>query len=109
MGAAFHCPANDTVTPFSQKVPYLVQQFSSIGTVVFTCQYSAHRAPTCANWYREKAHSHQRVAVMSGGFRAWEGIGLPVRHPAKSEADSKQADAHAIEQGLAFAQQAAQT
>merc|ERR1712007_178241 len=43
------------------------------------CQYSAHHAPQCANWYRERASPKQRVAIMSMGFRGWEGLGLPVQ------------------------------
>jgi len=47
--------------------------------IIFHCQYSAHRAPQCANWYREQAVQSQRVAIMDGGFRGWEATGLPVQ------------------------------
>ena len=42
-----HEPAIDTV-PFPTKVPALVQRWADQSLVVFTCQYSAHRAPQCA-------------------------------------------------------------
>merc|ERR1711865_721789 len=64
--------------PFASKVPELVQTWRNAPLIVFHCQYSAHRAPTCANWYREQAPQNQRVAIMDGGFRGWESSGLPV-------------------------------
>eukprot|EP00927_Polykrikos_kofoidii_P006975 TRINITY_DN12840_c0_g1_i5.p1 TRINITY_DN12840_c0_g1~~TRINITY_DN12840_c0_g1_i5.p1 ORF type:complete len:719 (+),score=55.72 TRINITY_DN12840_c0_g1_i5:147-2159(+) len=91
IAGAIHEPAIDA-TPFPIKVPGLVRQFSGTMLVAFTCQYSAHRAPQCANWYREKAPAHQRVAILSGGFRCWEGEGLPVvsaAHGAEAEAADK--------------------
>merc|ERR1712176_422992 len=81
---AIHEPAIDTV-PFPTKVPKLVQQWSDQSLVIFTCQYSAHRAPQCANWYRQKANPQQRVAVLTGGFRGWEAVGLPVKALASVE------------------------
>eukprot|EP00408_Alexandrium_pacificum_P038390 CAMPEP_0171270290 /NCGR_PEP_ID=MMETSP0790-20130122/60631_1 /TAXON_ID=2925 /ORGANISM="Alexandrium catenella, Strain OF101" /LENGTH=214 /DNA_ID=CAMNT_0011739119 /DNA_START=24 /DNA_END=666 /DNA_ORIENTATION=- len=75
---AIHEPAIDSV-PFPTKVPNLVRQWADQGLVVFTCQYSAHRAPQCANWYRQGNDPRQRVAVLSGGFRGWESLGLPVK------------------------------
>jgi len=75
---AIHEPAIDSV-PFPQKVPQLVQKWSDQSLVVFSCQYSAHRAPQCANWYRQHAHPHQRVGILEGGFRNWEAMGLPVK------------------------------
>jgi rhodanese-related sulfurtransferase len=72
-----HIKAVDTV-PFESKIPGMVQSFSSQPLVIFHCQYSAHRAPSCANWYREHAAPNQRVAIMDGGFRGWESTGLPV-------------------------------
>merc|ERR1712232_1336680 len=75
---AVHEPAIDAV-PFPTKVPKLVQKWADQSLVVFTCQYSAHRAPQCANWYRQKANPGQRVAILSGGFRGWESMGLPAK------------------------------
>merc|ERR1711953_565207 len=75
---AVHEPAIDAV-PFPTKVPKLVQKWADQSLVVFTCQYSAHRAPQCANWYRQKANPRQRVAILSGGFRGWQAMGLPVQ------------------------------
>merc|ERR1719362_2116580 len=68
------------------KVPKLVQKWADQSLVVFTCQYSAHRAPQCANWYRQKANPRQRVAILSGGFRGWEALGLPVQSLAAPDA-----------------------
>ena len=45
--------------------------------VAFFCQYSAHRAPTVANYYRNAAPPQQKVLVMDGGFRGWEAMELP--------------------------------
>jgi rhodanese-related sulfurtransferase len=92
-------PAIDS-TPFYQKLPVLVHRFQRESLVVFTCQYSAHRAPQCANWYREQAEPRQRVAILNGGFRAWEGHGLPVE---SGGGDSGAADAYALKQGAQFA------
>jgi len=97
---AVHEPAIDTV-PFTSKVPKLVQKWADISCVIFTCQYSAHRAPQCANWYREKADRCQRVAVLSGGFRGWEATGLPVKCAADSRG-AKLADEVAVNLGTKF-------
>merc|ERR1712008_302490 len=69
--------------------------------VIFTCQYSAHRAPQCANWYREKTDHRQRVAVLSGGFRGWEATGLPVKSLADTHG-AKLADEVAVNLGTKF-------
>lgn len=74
---AVHEQAISTV-PFKCRVPDLCRRWAHNPIVIFTCQYSAHRAPQCANWYREKAHPRQRVGILSGGFRGWESVGLPV-------------------------------
>jgi rhodanese-related sulfurtransferase len=74
---AINVKAVDTV-PFASKVPDLLQQCRNQPLIVFHCQYSAHRAPTCANTYRQHADNKQRVAIMDGGFRGWESSGLPV-------------------------------
>lgn len=100
---AVHVPAVDAV-PFQSRLPDLVRQWRHFGLVVFTCQYSAHRGPTCANSYREQAHTSQRVAILSGGFRGWEGKGLPVQHAA-SGAKGLAADNYAVMQGMKFAAQ----
>jgi len=97
---AVHEPAIDTV-PFTSKVSKLVQKWADVGCVIFTCQYSAHRAPQCANWYREKANCHQRVAILSGGFRGWEATGLPVKSLADKH-EAKLADEVAVNLGTKF-------
>lgn len=96
-----HEPAIDTV-PFWNKVPGMVQKFSTENLVIFTCQYSAHRAPQCANWYRDQADPRQRVGILSGGFRGWEALGLPVQPLQQSAIDSKSADDFAMQQGVYF-------
>jgi len=68
--------------PFSTSVPELVEKWKDKPLIVFTCQYSGHHEPQCANWYREKAPPHQRVAIMSMGFRSLEGLGLAVQETA---------------------------
>merc|ERR1719247_621495 len=77
INGAINVKAVDTV-PFASKVPDLLQQCRNQPLIVFHCQYSAHRAPTCANTYRQHADNKQRVAIMDGGFRGWESSGLPV-------------------------------
>lgn len=104
---ALHVPVIDPAMPFTAKVPQLVQQFKTQGLVVFTCQYSAHRAPQAANWYRAQAPPWQRVAILAGGFRAWEGKGLPVQAPAASAQQAQAADEYAKAQGIRFAAQRA--
>jgi rhodanese-related sulfurtransferase len=98
---AVHEPAIDNV-PFPTKVPKLVQQWADQSLVIFTCQYSAHRAPQCANWYRQKASPRQRVAILSGGFRGWEAMGLPVQSLASGER-AHAADEAAKQLGTRFA------
>lgn len=70
---------SDGSAPFSTSVPELVEKWKDKPLIVFTCQYSGHHDPQCANWYREKAPPHQRVAIMSIGFRSSEGPGLAVQ------------------------------
>lgn len=107
IAGSLHAPAIDeeSGTFFISKVADYVQQWADESLVVFTCQYSAHRAPTCANKYREAASSQQRVAILSGGFRAWEGTGLPVMGQAVSETEAKAADDYAMKVGLEFAEE----
>lgn len=75
---AINVKAIDTV-PFNARVPELARSWKHHPLIIFHCQYSAHRAPQCANWYREQAAQGQRVAIMDGGFRGWEATGLPVQ------------------------------
>mmetsp|Transcript_90856 Transcript_90856/g.261792 ORF Transcript_90856/g.261792 Transcript_90856/m.261792 type:complete len:680 (+) Transcript_90856:230-2269(+) len=95
---AVHEPAIDKV-PFLTRVPELVERWSAEELVIFTCMYSAHRAPQCANWYREQADPRQQVAILSGGFRQWEALGLPVQQVACSRAVAQAADERALELG----------
>lgn len=89
------------------RLPELTRRWAGAGLVVLHCQYSCHRAPQNANWYREMAPSAQRVAILAGGFRGWEQCGLPVEH-ATGEAERGRgtalhgaaADAFALQQGL---------
>merc|ERR1740138_1300873 len=85
---------------FPTNVPKLAAQLASVPLVVFTCRYSAHRSPQCANWYKEKAPPGQRIAIMSGGFRAWEAAGLPVKCASQSAAVNQAADNYALQQGV---------
>jgi len=98
---AVHEPAIDTV-PFPTKVPKLVQEWGNQSLVIFTCQYSAHRAPQCANWYRQRCSPTQRVAILSGGFRGWEAMGLPIQALA-SGVQAERADEAALQLGSKFA------
>jgi len=99
---ALHVPAIDKV-PFLTRVPDLVRQWANQKLVVFTCQYSAHRAPQCANWYRQQARPSQNVGILSGGFRGWESVGLPVQSLA-SAGDGQAADQTALQLGSQLVQ-----
>jgi len=85
---------------FPMIVPELAQRLSQENLVVFTCQYSAHRSPQCANWYKESAPPGQRIGIMTGGFRGWEAAGLPVSGAAQNIGVNQAADAFAIRQGF---------
>ena len=103
-----HIPAIAKV-PFLTRVPELVQQWAKEKLVVFTCQYSAHRAPQCANWYRELAPASQQVGILSGGFRGWEASGLPVARALTDKdglLDAKALDVKALQLGQHFVQAA---
>lgn len=102
---ADHVPAIDKAIPFTQKVPDLVRRYANESLVIFTCQYSIHRAPQCANWYREKAPAGQRVAILAGGFRGWEAQGFPVAFTAVNAQDATAADDYAMQQGVQFVKQ----
>ncbi|CAE7646944.1 ACR2.2 [Symbiodinium sp. CCMP2592] len=86
--------------PLLNRVPELVAKFSKEKLVIFHCQYSMHRGPQCANWYRQQAPTSQRVAVMEGGFRGWERQRLPVVHeqPMDAQVQAK-ADVYALSMG----------
>lgn len=104
---AVHVPAIDQV-PFLTKIPELIQIWRDQPLVVFTCQYSAHRAPQCANWYRSAASPNQRVGILSGGFRGWESLGLPVQSLASSREAAKVFDDMAMQIGTQFVADAQQ-
>merc|ERR1719491_974850 len=97
-----HVPAIDAV-PFASKIPDLVRQWANQPLVIFHCQYSAHRAPQCANWYREQAPEHQRVAILDGGFRGWESLGLPVQQGKQGLGCQQNSNMYAVHQGMQFA------
>lgn len=97
---AVHEAAIDSV-PFPAKVMELVVRWAEHQLVVFTCQYSAHRAPQCANWYREKCDPRQGVAILAGGFRGWQAKGLPVKALATGR-DAEIADRAALQLGSSF-------
>ncbi|CAE7717064.1 ACR2.2 [Symbiodinium necroappetens] len=85
---------------FLNRVPELVVKFSEEKLVIFHCQYSWHRGPQCANWYREQAPSSQRVAILEGGFRGWERERLPVVYEQPMDADGQaKADVYALAVG----------
>lgn len=84
--------------PLHERLPGLVRRLAQERLVIFTCQYSAHRAPTTANYYRKACHPSQRVAILNGGFRGWESCKLPVQ-AAGTEADGRAADDTAIRLG----------
>jgi len=102
---AIHVPAIDKV-PFLTRVPDLVRQWADEKLVIFTCQYSAHRAPQCANWYRQQANPAQQVGILSGGFRGWESVNLPVQCLA-SVTEAQVADEKALQLGSQFVSSAA--
>eukprot|EP00439_Symbiodinium_sp_Y106_P025286 s8060_g3.t1 len=90
--------------PLLNRVPELVAKFSKERLVIFHCQYSLHRGPQCANWYREQAPTSQRVAVLEGGFRGWEGQRLPVLREQPMDAHSQgKADIYALSMGRRLA------
>merc|ERR1712137_940679 len=94
-----------TKVPFKIRVPELCKRWADEPLVIFTCQYSAHRAPQCANWYREQAHPRQQVGILSGGFRGWESVGLPVEAHITGD-KSGESDSLAMVLGMDFVKQA---
>ncbi|CAE7725662.1 ACR2.2 [Symbiodinium microadriaticum] len=90
--------------PLLNRVPELVDKFAKEKLVIFHCQYSMHRGPQCANWYRERAPTTQRVAILEGGFRGWEGQHLPVLREQPMDAHSQgKADVYALSMGRRLA------
>jgi len=70
-----HVPAMDLL----KEIQKFVEMFSDQPIVAFLCQYSAHRAPTVANFYRKSCPTKQRVMILEGGFRGWEAHDLPTQ------------------------------
>jgi rhodanese-related sulfurtransferase len=99
---AVHVPAIGGA-PFTIRIQEYVRQWAEEPLIIFHCQFSAHRAPQSANSYRELAPSHQRVAVMDGGFRGWESSGLPVE---KGLGNQQHSNAYALQQGMQIARSA---
>jgi len=99
---AIHVPAIDAV-PFAIRVQECARQWKNHSLVIFHCQYSAHRAPQCANEYRDHAPASQRVAIMDGGFRGWESLGLPVQQGTASGGQQHSTNMYALQQGMRFA------
>jgi len=102
---ARHIPAISMNSPFVARLPGLVQDWSRDRLIVFFCQFCKHRAPYCANLYREETDSMQRVAVIEGGFRAWQTNGLPVKDGGGTTAERAAADALALRQGQLIVRQ----
>lgn len=106
---AIHVPAISIQNPFVVKLPELVEQHRNTRLVVFFCQFCKHRAPFCANLFRDKTNEAdntlQRVAIMEGGFRAWQKLGLPVQGEGGATAQAL-ADSIARRQGGMLMQRA---
>jgi len=88
------------------RMAELASAWSSRHLVVFHCQYSCHRAPHCANTYKEHAPPGQRVGLLAGGFRGWEQCGLPIQKPLVDDCAEKGADSFALLQGFECARRA---
>jgi rhodanese-related sulfurtransferase len=86
---AIHVPHTDIL----RRKTGFVQAWKNWPLVIFHSHFSTHRASTSANHYRHYAPSHQRVAIMRGGFREWKCHNLPVQGGDGSQAA---ADASAI-------------
>jgi len=95
---------HEPTSTFFNRVPELVEKFSKEKLVIFHCQYSWHRGPQCANWYREQAPTSQRVGVLEGGFRGWERQRLPVVYEQAMDAIGQaNADNYALSMGMQVA------
>lgn len=96
-------PAFCTQAPFPARLPELVNRCEQDRLIVFFCQFCKHRAPCCANLFRQQTDSAgntmQRVAIMDGGFRAWQKAGLPVHGECKPS-EQATADAFALSEGM---------
>lgn len=97
---AVHIPAISRTSPFPVRLPQLLQEWKDKRLIVFFCQFCKHRAPFCANLFRQYADVVQRVAILEGGFRAWQSKGLPVQAGGGTEAECANADALALHQGM---------
>eukprot|EP00435_Cladocopium_sp_Y103_P002162 s5945_g1.t1 len=51
---------------FLKEIQKYVEEFRDTPIMAFFCQYSAHRAPSVANFYRKSCPSKQRVLVLEG-------------------------------------------
>jgi len=102
---ARHIPAISMNSPFVARLPDLVRDWKNERLVIFFCQFCKHRAPYCANLYRQQADSMQRVAVLEGGFRAWQSTGLTVRDGGGTASERATADAWALHQGALVTRQ----
>lgn len=98
---ALHIPAVGNGC-FPARLPELTKEWANQELVILTCQYSAHRAPQCANWYRQQTHAGQRVAILSGGFRGWEGNGFPVQAYSDEKKPMNTVDDLALQLGKQF-------
>lgn len=100
---AEHVPAISSHDGFPARLPELIKRWKHDRLLVFFCQFCKHRAPFCANLFREQTNAAgntmQRVAVMDGGFRAWQRAGLPVRNEAAGSEQARM-DALAFREGL---------
>jgi len=96
---AMHVPAISVDAPYTARLPDLVNEWKNDRLIIFFCQFCKHRAPYCANLYRDQCDSMQRVAIIEGGFRAWQSKGLPVQDGGGTIAERATADAFALHQG----------
>lgn len=56
---------------FWREVDDLNEKLRDAEKVVFYCQFSQQRGPTCAQMYARSAPSSQRIYVLDGGFSGW--------------------------------------
>jgi len=96
---ALHVPAISMSSPFVSRLPDLLNDWKSERLVIFFCQFCKHRAPYCANLYRQQNDNMQRVGVLEGGFRSWQAQGLPVQDGGGTTSERATADAWALHQG----------
>jgi len=98
-----HIPAISVREPFAARLPDLVRKYQGSRLIVFFCQFCKHRAPFCANLFREATNAEgntmQRVAIMEGGFRGWQKLGMPVENEGAAS-EQAFADAFARHQGF---------